>query len=293
MQIDRLCIIGTGLIGGSLALALRQAGACSHVAGFDSDAAALAEARTAGVIDSGHSRLADAVAGAAIVVLATPLGAMPGLLRELAPLLTDGMLITDVGSAKSGVIDAARAALGDRIAAFVPGHPIAGTEKSGPLHAFPDLFRGRITILTPLPENTTAALAAIRSLWESAGAVVQDLDAGHHDHVLAATSHLPHLLAYALVDCLARMNEREEIFRYAAGGFADFTRIASSSPEMWRDVCTANREPLLAVLDEYTRHLGALRAAVAGGDTGTLLDTFRRARDARDRFAARRPGARQ
>ncbi len=293
MQIDRLCIIGTGLIGGSLALALRQAGACGHVAGFDSNAATLDEALTAGVIDTAHARMADAVAGAAIVVLATPLGAMPGLLREIAPLLGDGMLITDVGSAKAGVIDAARTALGDRIAAFVPGHPIAGTEKSGPLHAFPDLFRDRITILTPLPENTPTVLAAVRGLWESAGAVVQELDAVHHDHVLAATSHLPHLLAYVLVDCLARMDECEEIFRYAAGGFADFTRIASSNPEMWRDVCTANREPLVAALDEYTRHLGALRAALAAGDAAALLDTFRRARDARDRFAARHPGARQ
>lgn len=289
MAMKRLCLIGTGLIGGSLSLALKRAGACTHVAGFDRDPAALDAARAAGIIDSAHEQLAQAMAGADCVVLAVPVGAMPALLADIAPLLTPGMVLTDVGSTKASVVESARAALGARCADFVPGHPIAGTEKSGPHHAFADLFRGRITILTPLPENAPAVVARVRALWEAAGAEVQELDAAHHDRVLAATSHLPHLLAYALVDCLARMDEGGEIFRYAAGGFADFTRIASSSPEMWRDVCAANRGPVLEMLDAYTRDLGAIRDAVARGDGNALLATFRRAREARDRFAARRP----
>jgi prephenate dehydrogenase len=288
MHIDRLCIVGTGLIGGSLALALKRAGACGHVSGFDHDRTALAAAVEAGIVDAAHERLADAVAEAGVIVLATPLGGMAALFGELAPLLRPGAVVTDVGSAKCAVIDAARAALGADITAFVPGHPIAGTEKSGPRHAFPELFAGRIVIVTPLPENPPAALESVRAMWEAAGAEVRAMDPARHDRVLAATSHLPHMLAYALVDSLARMDEHEEIFRYAAGGFADFTRIASSSPDMWHDVCVANRDNLLAALDGYLAALQALRAAVARGDGAALLDTFRRAKAARDRLVARR-----
>ena len=291
MLIKRLCLIGVGLIGGSLALALKRAGACSHVAGFDQDASTLSEALELGIIDSGHTSLTQAVAASDIVLLATPLGAMPALLQQVAPLLTPGMLITDVGSAKQCVIDAARKSLGSGIRIFVPGHPIAGTEKSGPRHAFPELFAGRMVILTPLPETDATAVARVQALWEAAGASVQLLDAAHHDRVLAATSHLPHMLAYALVDCLARMDEREEIFRFAAGGFADFTRIASSSPEMWHDVCAANRDHLLAALDRFEQHLRQIRIAVEQGDSGELLAIFRRARAARDRLMSRRRAA--
>lgn len=288
MLINRLCIVGVGLIGGSLALALKRAGACGHVAGFDQDERALSEAMELGIIDSAHTSLAQAVSGSDIVLLATPLGAMPALLQQLAPLLTPAMLITDVGSAKQCVIDAARKSLAGDIGALVPGHPVAGTEKSGPRYAFPELFAGRMAILTPLPENDAVAVARIRALWETAGATVQLLDPAHHDRVLAATSHLPHMLAYALVDCLARLDEREEIFRYAAGGFADFTRIASSSPEMWHDVCAANREYLLAAMDRFEQHLRQIRIAVEQRDSGELLKIFRRAKDARDRLATRR-----
>lgn len=290
MIVPRLCLVGTGLIGGSLALALKRAGACAHVAGFEVNDDTLRTALAAGVIDSGHTRLAEAVAGSELIVLATPLGAMAGLLRELALLLRPGMLVTDVGSAKGSVIAAARANLGAHISCFIPAHPIAGTEKSGPRDAFPEMFSGRVTILTPLPENTAADVAKVRALWEAAGATVQVLDAAHHDRVLAATSHLPHMLAYTLVDCLARMDEREEIFRYSAGGFADFTRIASSNPQMWHDVCIANRDNLLAMLDEFTGRLGELRTAVERGDGRTLLEIFRRAQSARDAIAARRKG---
>ena len=288
MLIQRLCLIGVGLIGGSLALALKRAGACAQVAGFDQNEAALAEALELGVIDSGHTDLARAVAGSDLIVLATPLGAMAELLRRMAPMMTPDMVITDVGSAKLSVIEAARKGMPAAIGTFVPGHPIAGTEKSGPRHAFAELFAGRMVILTPLPENSAAAIANVQSLWEAAGATVQLLDPAHHDQVLAATSHLPHLLAYALVDCLARMDEREEIFRYAAGGFADFTRIASSSPELWHDVCVANRDNLLAVMDGFEKHLREIRAAVERGDSRALLEIFRRSKAARDRFMARR-----
>lgn len=287
MLINRLCLIGIGLIGGSLALALKRAGACAHVAGFDQDERALGAAMELGIIDSAHTSLAQAVAGSDIVLLATPLGAMPPLLQQVARLQTPGMLITDVGSAKQCVIDAARKSLGSGIRVFVPGHPIAGTEKSGARNAFAELFAGRMAILTPLPENDAATVARIQALWEAAGATVQLLDPAHHDRVLAATSHLPHMLAYALVDCLARMDEREEIFRFAAGGFADFTRIASSNPEMWHDVCAANRDHLLAALDRFEEHLRQIRVAVEQRDSGELLAIFRRAKTARDRLASR------
>ena len=288
MLIKRLGLIGVGLIGGSLALALKRAGVCTQVAGFDQSEAALGAALELGVIDSGHTDLTPAMAGADIVVLATPLGAMPALFRQLAPLLMPGMLITDVGSAKMSVIEAARESLAGHIGAVVPGHPIAGTEKSGVRHAFPELFAGRKVILTPIPENSADAVAQIRTMWEMAGAKVELLDAAHHDQVLAASSHLPHLLAYALVDCLARMDAREEIFRFAAGGFADFTRIASSSPEMWHDVCAANRDNLLAAMDRFEQHLRQIRVAMERGDSGALLEIFRSAKAARDQFPARR-----
>ncbi len=291
MLINRLCIVGVGLIGGSLALALKRAGACAHVTGFDQDETVLSAALESGVIDSGHTSLAQAVAGSDIIMVATPLGAVPALFQQLAPLLGPGMLITDVGSAKQCVIDAARRSLGSGIRTFVPGHPIAGTEKSGVRHAFPELFAGRMAILTPLPENDAGAVAGIRAMWEAAGATVQLLDPAHHDRVLAATSHLPHMLAYALVDCLARMDEREEIFRFAAGGFADFTRIASSSPEMWHDVCAANRDHLLAAMDRFEEHLRQIRKAVEQRDGGELLAIFRRAKAARDRLVSGRRSA--
>jgi prephenate dehydrogenase len=291
MLIDRLCIIGTGLIGGSLALALKRAGACAHVAGVDVYGPHLTEAMELGIIDSAHTDLTQAIRGSDVIVVAAPLGETARILQRLAPLLDPETVVTDVGSTKQSVIEAARLALGAQCTAFVPGHPVAGTERSGPRHAFAELFVGRIAILTPVSGTGAAAVARVRAMWEAAGATVQLLDAAHHDRVLAATSHLPHVLAYALVDCLARMQEREEIFRYAAGGFADFTRIASSSPEMWRDICLANRDNLLAAVDRFGQTLGTLRGAIARGDGAAVLEAFRLARDARDRFAAPRRGA--
>jgi len=282
--IKRLCIIGVGLIGGSLARALKRDGACGEVVGCGRDEAALQRAVELGVIDRYHADPAQAVRGADVVVLAVPLGNMEAVLRAIAPAVTDDTVITDVGSAKGSVVAAAAAVFGGVPARFVPGHPIAGTEKSGVDASFAELFEGRRVILTPLATTDHGAHDIVRRMWEQAGAEVVDMDVAHHDEVLAATSHLPHVLAFALVDTLARMHEKAEIFRYAAGGFRDFTRIASSDPNMWRDICLANREAVVAMLDRFGADLALLRAAIDGGDGAALAEVFTRAKTARDRF---------
>ncbi|MEJ2094689.1 MAG: prephenate dehydrogenase/arogenate dehydrogenase family protein, partial [Gammaproteobacteria bacterium] len=213
MLIDHLSIIGVGLIGGSLARALRKQNACGHITGYGRSSEHLQEAVDLGVIDNFSLSMGSAVKSADLIVLATP-------------------LITDVGSAKGSVVEAAHATLDDFLPRFVPGHPIAGKEKSGVSASTADLFQSHRVILTPLPETSVSAIDKIRQMWELCGAEVVQLGVKQHDEILAATSHLPHMLAYALVDCLAGMRERDEIFRFAAGGFADFTRIASSDPQM-------------------------------------------------------------
>lgn len=282
-MINRLCIIGVGLIGGSLARAARRAGACREVVGAGRNEAQLRKAVELGVVDRYSTRIAEAVAGADMVVLAVPLGAMEETLRQMAGHLMPGTVITDVGSAKGSVVAAARAVFGEVPANLVPGHPIAGTERSGVEASFAELFEGRRVILTPLAETDPQALRKVRDLWEAAGAEVVDMGVEHHDEVLAATSHLPHLLAFALVDTLARMDEGEEIFRYSAGGFRDFTRIASSDPVMWRDICLANHEAIVAMLGRYIAALEQLSGAVREADGAHLLDVFSRAKAARDR----------
>jgi prephenate dehydrogenase len=221
-----------------------------------------------------------------LVVLAVPVGSMVALFEAIRPALAPQVILTDVGSTKLSVVEAARTAYGTLPLRFVPGHPIAGTEQAGVDASFAELFRERRVILTPLPETDPAAVAKVRAMWETAGARVTAMSPEHHDQVLAATSHLPHVLAYALVDHLAALDDRSEIFAYAAGGFRDFTRIASSSPEMWRDIACANRVALTAVLDGYLHDLQQLRAAIAAGDGETILAVFRRAKQARDRLIA-------
>jgi prephenate dehydrogenase len=284
IQVQRLAIIGVGLIGGSLARALRQAGAVGEVVGCGRDSSHLQRAREMGVVDRWDTDPAAAVQGADVVVLATPVGAMAALFGAIHPALSAQAVVTDVGSTKLSVIAAAQAVFGRCPANFVPGHPIAGTEKTGVEASVADLFRGRRVILTPVADTDPAATARVKALWQLAGAQVSEMSAQHHDHVLAATSHLPHVLAYALVDQLASMDDRMEIFAYAAGGFRDFTRIASSSPEMWRDIACANREALVAVLDGYLDNLRQLREAIARNDGESLLAAFRRAKQARDRL---------
>ena len=212
------------------------------------------------------------------------MGETENALRQLAPHLKPGAIVTDAGSTKASVVAAARAALGPRVADFVPGHPIAGSEQSGPAAARVDLYRGRRVVLTPLPETRGDATASVRALWEATGGEVELLDAEQHDRIFAAVSHLPHLAAFALVDDLAQRPDSEAFFRFAASGFRDFTRIAGSSPEMWRDIALANRTAVLAELDAYVDALRALRVAVSENDGETVLTIFSRARASRENW---------
>ncbi|HHQ41234.1 MAG TPA: prephenate dehydrogenase/arogenate dehydrogenase family protein [Chromatiales bacterium] len=287
-RFERLAVAGVGLIGGSLALAAREAGLAGEVVGIGRRPERLRRAAELGVVDRWTTEPAEGVAGADLVVLAVPLGAMRALMEALAPGLGPEAVVTDVGSAKRAVVEDARAALGDAFARFVPGHPVAGTERSGVEAAFATLFRGRRVILTPVAETAPEAVARVRALWEAVGAEVVEMDPARHDRILAATSHLPHVLAYTLVDLLAGLAEHEEVFANAAGGFRDFTRIASSDPVMWRDICLANREAIVEMLDRYGEALAAVRAAVAGADGAALERLFARAKAARDAHAAGR-----
>ncbi|MEQ1662235.1 MAG: prephenate dehydrogenase/arogenate dehydrogenase family protein [Thiobacillus sp.] len=282
MILEKLAIVGTGLIGGSFALALKQAGAVREVLGVGRNAERLGVARELGLID----RVADwAEAGQADgILLAVPVGETEFLLRQLAPHLKPGAIVTDAGSTKANVITAARAALGVRFMDFVPGHPIAGSEQSGAAAARADLYQGKRVVLTPDADTRATARETVQALWQAAGAQVEILDAAQHDRIFAAVSHLPHLAAFALVDELARRADGETYFHFAASGFRDFTRIAASSPDMWRDIALTNKAAVLAELDAYLAALGALRDAVSAEDTAALLETFQRARDAREHW---------
>ena len=281
----RLVVIGLGLIGGSFAKGLRERGLFFEVVGVDLDVQSCQLAVQQGVVDRCESDLAKACQGADVIQLAVPILAMEKLLGQLAQLDLGDAVLTDVGSAKGSVVRAARRVLEGRLARLVPGHPIAGSEQSGVEAAKADLFRRHKVILTPLAETDAAALARIDLLWRELGADVEHMDIEHHDQVLAATSHLPHMLAFTLVDSLAKRSENLEIFRYAAGGFRDFTRIAGSDPVMWHDIFIANRDAVLRTLDAFRDDLDALREAVAEGDGHHLLGVFTRARVAREHFS--------
>lgn len=283
----RIAIVGLGLIGGSLARALRTDTDTAEIAGCVATDADAVLARELGLVDLVTTDVAEAVAGAEIVVLAVGIDAMGPVCRQLRAGLADDAVVTDVGSTKAGVIAAVRAALGDdAMPRFVPGHPIAGTEHSGLRAGFYGLFAGRRTILTPLSQTDPAALARIERLWQAVGARVSRMTPAHHDDVLAATSHLPHLLAFALVETLAAMAERTEIFDYAAGGFADFTRIASSDPTLWARIMLANREAVVPALERYIETLTSLRTALQDDNEAVITGSFGRAKQARDRFTA-------
>ncbi len=283
-MIQRLTVIGVGLIGGSLARALRRAGVVGEVVGCGRSRDNLQRARELGVIDRYHQDPAQAVTDADLVFIAVPLGAMATTFAAIRDHLAPGAILTDGGSVKGSVVADARQVFGHLPPRFVPGHPIAGTEQSGVDASFAELYRNRRVILTPLPDTDPAATAQVQAMWEACGAEVTQMAVDHHDEVLAATSHLPHLLAYGLVDSLARLRENDEIFRYAAGGFRDFTRIASSHPIMWRDICLANRQALGQMLARFQRELAELAADVEGGDGEALLEVFERAKAARDRY---------
>jgi len=280
----KLVICGVGLIGGSFALAIKSAlaGRSPHIVGMGRTPAPLEQALQLGVIDSIETDWASALKGADLVLLGMPVGQMGPVLQAMAPHLESQALVTDGGSTKADVVAVAQAALGDKIGQFIPGHPIAGAEKSGVAAAKADLYVGKRVVLTPLPENTAEAIKTVRTVWEICGAKVSELAPEEHDRVFAAVSHLPHLLAFALVHDLAQRGNADQLFGFAASGFRDFTRIASSHPEMWRDICLANRKALLQELDAYMAELLRTRVLLARADSAGLEKMFDTARTRRD-----------
>ncbi|BAN23823.1 prephenate dehydrogenase [Caballeronia insecticola] len=290
---NKLVIFGVGLIGGSLARALRErAGLAGRIVGVGRSAASVARALELGVIDEAaalddDTALARVLEGADIVLLAAPVAQSGPLLARIAPFLDARTVVTDAGSTKSDVVAAAREALGARVAQFVPAHPIAGRESSGVDAALPDLYVERNVVLCPLAENTADDIARIAAMWRATGACVREMSEAQHDRVFASVSHLPHVLSFALVDQILDSPDAELKFSFAAGGFRDFTRIAASSPEMWRDVCLANRAALLAELDDYAAVLARFRAAIDASDGAALEAAFARSRVARKAWQER------
>jgi len=313
--LNKVVIFGVGLIGGSFARALKQAGAARHIVGVDRSEAFLARALELGIIDSAcqpgkpasdprvrpassavrdsgtdgsdpwvgprFTGFGDAIGGADLILLAAPVAQTARILQSILPYLDTSTIVTDAGSTKTDVVAAARAVLGERVTQFVPGHPIAGRETNGPDAAIVDLYKGKKTVLTPLAENVPAAIERVAQAWKACGAIIHILTPEEHDKVFAAVSHLPHLLAYALVDDIERKPHSDLLFQYAASGFRDFTRIAGSSPEMWRDISLANQAALLTELDAYLAQLTRLRASLAAGDAAALEATYANAQRAR------------
>lgn len=283
-MIHKIAILGVGLIGGSLARALRAAGYVREIVGYGRSLGNLELAVEQKVIDRAAVEVAEAVRDADMVVLAVPVGSMAELLKALDGALADQAVVTDVGSVKQSVVDSARQALAGRFRRFVPGHPLAGNEQSGVSASDAGLFRGRRVILTPEPETDPAATRRVEAMWQAAGAQVVLMPAEAHDRLLAASSHLPHLLAYVLVDLLVRQDDHHALFECTASGFRDFTRIAASDPVMWRDICLANDKAIVRWLQRYREDLGELIAAIERGDGQWLFDTFTRARHAREKY---------
>jgi prephenate dehydrogenase len=280
-EFGKVVVFGVGLIGGSFALALKTAGQVEEVVGFGRSVGTLKQALELGIIDRIGANPGQEVADADLVLIATPVGQMPEIMARIAPYLGPDTVVTDGGSTKSDVVAAARAAFGDRIGQFVPAHPIAGAENSGAAAAKADLYRERKVVLTALPENPVLNVARIRSAWEWCGAQIHELTPAEHDQVFAAVSHLPHLLSFALVHDLAVRDNSELFFTFAASGFRDFTRIAASHPEMWRDIALANRDALLIELKRYEDQIDAMRAALEASDGERLEEIFDTARTAR------------
>ncbi|MEO8332262.1 MAG: prephenate dehydrogenase/arogenate dehydrogenase family protein [Gallionella sp.] len=278
---NKVVIFGVGLIGGSFAMALRKAHAVESVVGFGRSEKTLAQAWQLGVINRIGKDVAAEVGDADLVFLATPVGQMAELMALIAPHLGKNTLVTDGGSTKSDVVREAYAQLGSKVAQFVPAHPIAGAEQSGATAARADLFQWKKVVLTPLPENSAESVARVRHAWELCGAMVKELTPAQHDEIFAAVSHLPHLLSFALVHDLSQRDDRELLLSFAASGFRDFTRIAASSPEMWRDICLSNRDALLKELQIYIAELNNISTSLAAGDAEKLEQTFRAAQQLR------------
>lgn len=278
---NKIVIFGVGLIGGSFALALRKANAVHEVVGFGRSASTLEQAQQLGIIDRIGNDVAREVCDADLILLATPVAQMAELFARIAPHLGAHTLVTDGGSTKGDVVAAARANLGNKIAQFIPAHPIAGAEKSGAAAALADLYQGKKVVLTPLAENSKEAVARVRKAWELCGAVVSELTPQQHDEVFAAVSHLPHLLSFALVHDLAQRDNRDQLLSFAASGFRDFTRIAASSPEMWRDISLANRDALMREVKHYADELFVVYQALENNDAAKLEEIFSLAREVR------------
>ncbi|MEX0603085.1 MAG: bifunctional prephenate dehydrogenase/3-phosphoshikimate 1-carboxyvinyltransferase [Marinobacter sp.] len=282
---QRIAIIGLGLIGGSLAAAIKKHKLAATVVGADQSQTDLAHALKAQVIDEAAGSIAEAVKAADLVVIAVPVRATEAVLQQVKPAIGAQALLTDVGSTKASFVAAVSSVFGEQRPACIPGHPIAGSEKSGIAAANPELFAKHKVILTPPDDVDAADLARLSALWEGCGARVLTMPVEYHDEVLAATSHLPHLIAFSLVDTLAGEDENLDIFRYAAGGFRDFTRIAASNPVMWHDIFLSNQQAVLKVIDHFTHDLNQLRTAIAEQDGATLLRVFTRAKAAREHFS--------
>lgn len=283
-QVKQITIIGVGLIGGSFALALKKNGLTAEIVGYGRSEEKLQKGIELGVIDRYETSIEAAVKGSDLILLAVPVGSIIKILPQLKSAIDAGATITDVGSTKGSVVDAVRNVFGEVPARFIPGHPIAGTEKSGVEAAFPTLYHNRRVILTPLENSDPDAIEMVRELWQQTGAEVSEMSVERHDDVLAATSHLPHMLAFTLVDTLANLEEHDDIFRYAAGGFRDFTRIASSDPQMWHDICLNNKDALLAIIARFQSDLEGLTQAIRDGDADEIRTKFERAKAERDAY---------
>lgn len=281
---NKIVIFGVGLIGGSFALGLKKAGAVKHVVGMGRSNVSLERAKALGIVDGIGQSTEEALKNAELVLIAAPVAQTEAILASIKPHLERGTVVTDAGSTKTDVVASARRALGEKIAQFVPAHPIAGRESNGPDAAIADLYEGKKVVLTALSENSAADLERIAAAWKCCGAVIHRLSPEEHDRVFAAVSHLPHLLAYALVDEIAQKPHADLLFEFAASGFRDFTRIAGSSPEMWRDISLANRDAMLAELDAYMAQLSRMRAMLASGDAEGLETIYANARRARQNW---------
>ena len=284
IRFERVAVIGVGLIGGSFALALKKARLCGHVVGIGRSAANLQVAKDRGIIDSIAAHAGDAD----LVLVATPVAQFPQVLASLAPRLKPSAIVMDAGSTKRDVVAAARSALGAKIPQFVPAHPVAGSDESGVAAASAGLYRGREVILTPLPENRPASIERVRAAWQACGARVTEMSPSDHDAVLAAVSHLPHLLSFALMRDIAQRADSGSFLAHAGSGFRDFTRLAASNPEMWRDICVANRAALLGELRSYQDELARLGAMLEQGDAEGLQRALEEARAARRAWSAQR-----
>lgn len=283
---NRLCIVGVGLIGGSIARAARRHGLAKSIVGFGrfEDGRNLETAKRLAVIDDYYYDIETALQGSDGIIIAVPVGAIEHIFTLLKPYWSEDAVYTDVGSTKGNVIEAAERVFGVVPNNLVPGHPIAGAEQNGVEASVDDLFTHKRLILTPLSHTQAGAIQKVQGFWERLGSLVSIMDASHHDAILAATSHLPHILAFALVDLLGRKDEQTEIFKYAAGGFRDFTRIASSDPTMWLDICSANKKQLIPLIQQLKNELDKIERLLVTDDYLQLFETFAYARNARQRF---------